>query len=153
MAGAFLLAGCGLSTDPTQGGLFGYNPKAYEARQQEKRAALQGIESSNQTYRDENWRLQQEKARKTSTVAGQEKELAALRKEVKGLSGSIDKLNKGSAAQRARAADLQRQHAALHRDVERASQEDDLQQRKLQIQRLKNELRALEQEAEDLSNL
>ena len=138
VAGTLLLAGCGLSTDPTQGGLFGYNPSAYEARQQQKRAALQDIESANQSYRADNQRLEQEKARKASTVAGQEKALAALRKDVKGLSSSIDKLNRGTAEQRAHAARLQRQQTALQQSVDRASQDSDLRRREQKIQSAPN---------------
>ena len=60
-----LLSGCGLSTDPTQGGLFGYNPKAYEARQQAKRAELQSLEAEKEQHRQETVRLSQEREKKS----------------------------------------------------------------------------------------
>lgn len=40
-----LLSGCATTTDPRQGGLFSYNPSAYEQRLSDKEQNLAGIES------------------------------------------------------------------------------------------------------------
>jgi len=60
-AGLLLLSGCaGQTTDPRKGGLFSYDPDAYEQRLDERRAHLNAIEKENAHLKHKNKKLKQQ---------------------------------------------------------------------------------------------
>jgi len=69
-----ILTGCCATTDPRQGGLFCYNPKAYEKRLEERRQTLTALEKNAA----EQSRLEREAEEKRQVLAEQKKQLIAL---------------------------------------------------------------------------
>lgn len=58
-----LLNGCvGSTTDPRQGGLFSYNPDAYEKRLADKENQLAAVENDTATQKSKSTRLKEELA-------------------------------------------------------------------------------------------
>ncbi|WP_417031490.1 hypothetical protein, partial [Bilophila wadsworthia] len=93
---ALLSAGCfGASTNPREGGLFGYNPDAYEARQRERQEQLSAIRQEQAREEAASARLEQKKKQKAAQVSKQERDVKALSAEVNALSGKINALKKG----------------------------------------------------------
>ncbi len=149
-----LFSGCaGLSTNPAEGGLFSYNPKAYEARQQERSNQVQQLQAERLQYEKDAVKLQKERDRQSAAVSRQEKQLKAVKSELAALSSSITALKKGTDEQRSRALVLEKEHHRLQRSLADADKETDVQARREKIRRLQSELKTLEQEAEVLSNL
>jgi predicted nucleic acid-binding Zn-ribbon protein len=69
-----LLVGCATTTDPRQGGLFSYNPQAYEQRLEERRQTMAALDKK----RLEAERLEREVKAKRETLAEQKKLLSGL---------------------------------------------------------------------------
>jgi len=64
LIGAWVLSGCaGQTTDPRQGGLFSYDPDAYEQRIAERKARLEALESDTAVQEKRNKELKREKSR------------------------------------------------------------------------------------------
>jgi chromosome segregation ATPase len=70
-----VLTGCATTTDPRQGGLFSYSPKAYEQRLQERRTTLSALDEKNQ---QEQQSLEDEVKAKRQILAEQKSQLTAL---------------------------------------------------------------------------
>jgi chromosome segregation ATPase len=68
------LMGCATTTDPRQGGLFSYNPQAYEQRLEERRQTMAALDKN----RLEGERLEREVKAMRETVAEQKKLLSGL---------------------------------------------------------------------------
>ncbi len=90
-----LLAGCaGQTTDPRQGGLFSYNPDAYNQRLQERQSHLSQVEQDNRVAEDQALSLESERT-------AREKENSILRAKIKKLSASAARLEKDIKAKEA----------------------------------------------------
>ena len=132
-----LSAGCfGASTNPREGGLFGYSPEAYEARQQERQA-----------------RLEQKKQLKLAQVSKQKQEMAALSTEIDRLSGKVSSLKQGNRQQQEGAAALEQRQKNLQKANSALQTQPDSAAKQQKLLQLREELRQLEEEAEYLSNL
>jgi len=84
----FVLSSCAnQTTDPHQGGLFSYNPAAYESRIQSRQKRLAQQKQENQSMQTQNASLEDEK----SSV---ERERVDLKKQIASLSQSIASLEK-----------------------------------------------------------
>jgi multidrug resistance efflux pump len=55
---AFLISGCTTTTDPRKGGLFSYNPKAYEVRLDKRKSELHTIEKNTNIQKIESQNLE-----------------------------------------------------------------------------------------------
>lgn len=69
-----LLTGCATTTDPRQGGLFSYNPQAYEQRLEERRKSTAVLDKNRQ----EQAQLEREVTAKRQTLAEQKEQLTGL---------------------------------------------------------------------------
>ncbi|MGD9947592.1 MAG: hypothetical protein AB7U29_03820 [Desulfobulbus sp.] len=149
-----LLGGCaGQTTDPHQGGLFSYNPQAYEQRLQDRRENLSQAEQANRDAEAESAALESERA-------SRQKEKAALRRQVKKLSSSISKLEKGIKAQETKTmAQKQEQQRILAelKSLEASSRNtdniEDPEEKRLELKRLQQRRDQLEKEAASLMRL
>ena len=82
------LIGCaGQTTDPRQGGLFSYNPQAYEKRIQDRQEHLSDIDNATQSAADRSSTLEAERSSRA-------KEKAALKRQLRKLSASVASLEK-----------------------------------------------------------
>jgi chromosome segregation ATPase len=74
----FALAGCATTTDPRQGGLFSYNPNAYEQRLQQRRQTLEALKRNQADLPA----LEVEAEAKRRVLAEQKNQLTALEAEL-----------------------------------------------------------------------
>lgn len=149
-----VLAGCaGQTTDPRQGGLFSYNPQAYEQRLQERQSHLSQVEQANREAEDESLSLESERA-------SREQQNAALRAKVKKLSASVTRLEKEIKAKQAKNAAQKKEQQRLLTEaggIQTASRAtdniEDPEEKRLELQRLQERRDKLEKEAANLMKL
>jgi predicted nucleic acid-binding Zn-ribbon protein len=122
-----LLIGCATTTDPRQGGLFSYNPQAYEQRLEERRQTMAALDKN----RLEGERLEREVQAKRETLAEQKKLLSGLDAEL------------ADTHQRIATYQSQNQQQA----AEKARLERDIRQAKTRLQALQKESSDSPQEA------
>lgn len=151
--GILLLSGCATSTDPRQGGLFSYSPSAYEQRQQEREAHLNAIREDQRREEAASASLETERSRKAAAVSQQQKQLKSLQSELTATSRNLDKLKASNAAQEAKLAELKRRGGTLNNDMNKAQLNKNPQSREAELERLRRELRQLQDEANALSSL
>ncbi|MDD2465148.1 MAG: hypothetical protein PHI97_14210 [Desulfobulbus sp.] len=150
----FLLGGCaGQTTDPHQGGLFSYNPQAYEHRLQDRRENLSQVEQDNRNAEAESTTLESERA-------SRQKEKAALQRQVRKLSSSITKLEKDIKLQRTKSSVQQKEQQRILGELARlktASRNtdniEDPEEKRLELKRLQQRRDQLEKEAASLMRL
>jgi hypothetical protein len=94
-----LLVGCVTTDDPRQGGLFSYNPKAYEQRLAERRAVLHAIQADQQSQEDRSRQLQAELVAKQSEFDEQKSLLDALDNDLTKIHRDLDKYRAKTSAQ------------------------------------------------------
>ena len=149
-----LSAGCfGASTNPREGGLFGYSPEAYEARQQERQARLEAIRQEQARENAAQAELEQKKQLKLAQVSKQKQEMAALSTEIDRLSGKVSSLKQGNRQQQEGAAALEQRQKNLQKANSALQTQPDSAAKQQKLLQLREELRQLEEEAEYLSNL
>ncbi len=148
---ALLLAGCaGQTTDPRQGGLFSYNPNAYEQRLQDRRTHLDQVEEQNRQEQAQSTALQSERATR-------QKEMISLRRQVRKLNASIASLEKDVLAKEAiSVAQKKKQQYILAKlkELKASSRNSDFIEdpasKQLEIKRLRQRRDQLEKEAASL---
>jgi chromosome segregation ATPase len=146
-----LFSGCAnQTTDPHQGGLFSYNPQAYEQRLQNKRKNLSTIDQANLT-------AQQEAARLEGTKSQQIKELERLNRKQIELTSTTAALEKKIRNTRTKTAAQKKEHdrilaeiAGLQSSLKVTDDMPDPEEKRLELERLKKKRDQLEQEAESL---
>ncbi|MBR6467248.1 MAG: hypothetical protein IKT16_03730 [Desulfovibrio sp.] len=133
LCGALLLSGClGADTsDPRRGGLFGYSPKTYDQRIQDRESRYQQVSEENTRLQQESASLEQQKKQKQADVAAQKKKLNQVNADIKSLKGRI---NRAEATPAAATGETEAQKAA-------------------KIRSMQQELQRLEAEADALSRL
>jgi chromosome segregation ATPase len=151
----FLLGGCfGASTDPHEGGLFGYSPEAYEQRQEARRTQLQGLEADTRRKKADAQALEGERAGKEKKYASLQKQSEALNRDVAALSRKLKGLKAETAEQQKQLDALKKQAAGLSGSAERAQGAGgDEAARQARLEELRRRLEQLEQEAEALGSL
>jgi len=137
----FVLTGCATTTDPRQGGLFSYNPQAYQQRLDERRNTLAALGNNAA----EQQRLEREAEEKREVLAEQKKQLVALDTELDAVYQRIatyQAQNQEKAAEKTRLErDLRQAKARLDalKKEERVGS-DEVEKKKAQIQRLKADI-------------
>jgi len=141
-----LLAGCATTTDPRQGGLFSYNPRAYEQRLEERRDTRAALDKKLQ----EQGQLERELKAKRQALAEEQAQLTRLDTELADTHQRIatyHALNQEQAANKARLERDIRQAKtrlqALQKEASRNPQEAEAQQAK--IQQLRTDIEQLRQ--------
>jgi len=151
---AIMIGGCaGQTTDPRQGGLFSYNPDAYERRLQDRREQLSAEERASQSTQAQSASLE---AERTSRAA----EKAALEKQVKKLSASLASLEKKikakqttTAAQNSERQRILAELGSVKASTRLADEMEDPEEKRLELERLKARRDTLEKEAANLMRL
>lgn len=148
------LCGCaGQTTDPRQGGLFSYNPDAYEQRLRNRQEHLTAVEQATESEQMQAADLEDEQA-----ALGQEK--AALQRRLRKLSATTASLEKEVRAKQTRTAaqNKERQRILAELGTIKASTRtvdaiDDPEGKRLELERLKAKQDKLEKEAANLMRL
>jgi septal ring factor EnvC (AmiA/AmiB activator) len=151
---ALLLTGCaGQTTDPRQGGLFSYNPQAYEQRLQDRREHLTQVEQVNREAETESAALESERV-------SRQQEKAALERQVRKLSSSIVKMEKAIKAKRATTTAQQKKQQRILAELNtlkaasrKADNIEDPEEKRLELNRLQQRRDQLEKEAASLMRL
>jgi septal ring factor EnvC (AmiA/AmiB activator) len=105
----FILTGCATTTDPRQGGLFSYNPKAYQQRLDERRNTMAALGNNA----EEQERLEREAAEKRQVLAEQKKQLIELETDLTNLHQRI-------ATYQAQNQEIAAEKTRLERDIRQA---------------------------------
>ena len=152
----FLLPGCaadGGTADPRKGGLFSYNPKAYERRIQEREARLNASSEEARAAQNEQTRLE-------ATVAAQERRKAEARNAMDAMSAELAKTRRALDAVKARDSraqasldEMRRRHTELSGRLGSLEREPDRPDAQAERQRLDAEIQRLKREAEALGSL
>ncbi|ADK84838.1 serine/threonine-protein kinase MRCK alpha (CDC42-binding protein kinase alpha) [Desulfarculus baarsii DSM 2075] len=150
-----LAAGCATTEDPRTGGLFGYNPEAYQRRAQSQEAQLQALQQEQMQGQQTRGYLEQQRAQKLQEKQRMEQDLAALEGDVAKLQRKIDRATLDTKAQRDRYARIKRELNSVNAEIARlkkaASPANEA--RIQEIKRLQKKLDGLLQEAEALSRM
>lgn len=143
----------GGTTDPRKGGLFSYNPKAYEHRIQEREARLNASSEEAGAAQDEQARLQ-------ASVVAQERKKAEAQKKMKGMNADLaetrrvlDAIKTRDSRVQASLTELGRRHAELSGRLGRLEREADSPGTQGERERLDAEIQRLKREAETLGTL
>ncbi len=150
-----LAAGCATTDNPREGGLFSYNPEAYERRLEEREAELSQAEENQDDETGRADRLERE-------LAGKQGDRDALKRQIAGLDRDIldiETLIKSTVARtREQEQQLWRVNVrlgAVKRDLKRAKSAADksVDAMKKEVVRLNRKLDELMEEAEQLSKM
>lgn len=152
----FALSACVASneTDPRKGGLFSYNPKAYEERLEERKTTLAQTEADTEKAKQEGQVLEASKQEKIAVQEDVKARLSALYAETGKLAKQLDETKAANKAQETELASLKKQVADLRSQtikVNNSGDSDPVKQEK--ITQLKQRMDELLKEAEALSGL
>jgi chromosome segregation ATPase len=121
MRGNFLLVmiigvavtSCATSSDPRQGGLFGYlaHSDEYEARLQERRQLLDNQKNINQDLTDESKALDYKASKQSADIASERERLSSLEGEISRLESDVEVLQAKSVKQKSEITDLKKKIA------------------------------------------
>lgn len=141
------LSGCfGADTsDPRRGGLFGYSPKNYQARLDERQDYLDELEEERAYEESKTAKLEQTKSAKQA-------KLRAQRQQIANVDSKIKALRKNPRVDQSRVNNLARRQAALQRESERISS-GSIEAKEAKVRQMQSELRELQAEADALSRM
>lgn len=150
-----LAAGCATTEDPRKGGLFGYNPDAYERRLAERREVLAQEENRQAFQKQETATLEASVQAKQSEKDHYEAEMAKMDNDLDRLYGRLVALRKLTQQQQADKASIQAQADAVAKRLARLKSDGGAQeeQKRAEIEQLRKKLDLLLQEAEALSKM
>jgi chromosome segregation ATPase len=138
------------STDPRRGGLFSYNPKAYEHRAQEREARLNASSEDARSAQDEQARLQASLAAQERSNAEARKRLDAMNEELAKTRRVLDAVKTRDARVQASLGEMRRRHTelsgrlgSLEKELDRPGAQAERERLDAEIQRLKREAEAL----------
>jgi len=150
----FVLTGCaGTTTDPKQGGLFSYNPEAYQQRKQEREDRLKELEREQIAAEQRQAELTQTAAEKKSQQAAMQQKLKAANAESAKLEKKLKAFNAQNEAQKAALADLKARQARIQADIEANQSGKGGSDRQVEAERLRREVERLAKDTEALSSL
>ncbi len=138
------------STNPHEGGLFGYSPEAYEQRQQERQARLAAIEQEQQTESAKSKDLESQKETKAQAVERQKKAIQAVEKDVAAARTKLSKAKAANADQEKRLAELRSRAAGLEKASNAAAAKPDSEALKAELARLTKERDQLKRDMDAL---
>lgn len=134
-----LLGGCvGGTTDPRQGGLFSYNPEAYEQRLEERRNFLASEDYRAEENESQRLSLESEKSDKAKKLAAEKKRLNALRADLQRSQNRLNNYTAKNARQQRELEDLRARQSELLR-ASRSLGDVDTEQKRAELARLRQE--------------
>jgi len=114
MVAAIMLCGCGATTtDPSKGGLFSYDKKAYESRKQERTQKLVRLEHSTQFEQEKAVALEEQKQLKSSQVQAYDTQLQKLRQDLNSSRKTLDMAKAENAPQEKKLAELRKRQQRI----------------------------------------
>jgi chromosome segregation ATPase len=113
-----IMVGCATTDDPRQGGLFGYNPAAYERRIEERQQTVGTLEKQRQTLQEESRQLQGQEAATRQIRDEQRAQLAALDAQLVQLDGGLTRIQRKVETYRAQTAAKQKEKQRVMNEVQ-----------------------------------
>ena len=148
---ATLFIGCAnQTTDPRKGGLFSYNPGAYEERLDERRDALAEAEKEKLTSQQETSKLEAEKSAQTQEKAVVEAQLQQLNSSVASLEKDVQAKQAKTAAQKKEQQRILSEINSVKSSSRLADEMEDPEEKRLELERLKKRRDQLEKESANL---
>lgn len=141
-------------TDPRKGGLFGYNPKAYDKRIEERKATLATTEADTQSAKLETQQLETNKQEKLAQQEALKSKLTALYSESGKLQKQLEQVKAANVGQEKELKRLQDEVAALRSNTIKTNNSNTSDAAKqAEIKRLQQHMDELLEEAAALSAL
>src|SRR5919206_2074900 len=97
----FLVVGCATTDDPRQGGLFSYNPGAYEARLAQRRQILAAAQQNQQQEEEQARQLESEVQTRQAALESERARLRGLDDDLVRLQQKVDQYQARTNAQQA----------------------------------------------------
>ncbi len=152
-----LVAVCGgcatRSSDPRQGGLFGYNPAAYEQRLRDRQHRLEQVEQENRSMETTGTGLEAERATTRQELARLKKELAVLASDTALLKKRVSAVRTTTRAQKEEQERILKGLAGLQAETRATDDVADPEEQRLELERLQKKRDRLLKEANDLMQL
>lgn len=146
-----LLTGCfGMTTDPSKGGLFAYNPDAYEERLAEREARLAEIEAQQQQYKSESMKLAHANQEKARVLAAQKEELRHMENQANEMKARLKSAKASNKAGEAELAKLRQRASSLDTKIQKVEKNTDTAARKAELEKLHKEYNSLQQDMDAL---
>ena len=148
-------ANLGLTTDPSQGGLFSYNPDAYEQRLQQRRERLRELERQEIAEEQRRQNLNRSAASRRQANQDMQNKLKAVTNSSEKLRRSLDNVKTTNDEQAKALLDLQARRDRLNADIKAVETSHNMNddEKRVEAERLKREVERLLREAEVMSNL
>lgn len=145
LTGSAVLMGCATTDDPRQGGLFSYNPAAYERRLEQRRASLRKAEEERRRLETETQHNQLAIQQKQARIAQLEYDLARLDHELATTRLRIEQYTAKTADKQRDKQKAQKQLSALTAQLEeiKANQQLSVEEKNRTIAELKKEINDL----------
>ncbi len=146
--------GCaGRSSDPHQGGLFGYNPAAYEQRLQERRHRLEQVEQENRRMETAGAGLEAERTATRQEMARLKQQLAVLATDTAALKKRVAAMRTTSRTQQKEQERILKELTALQSAAGTTDDVADPEEQRLELEQLRKKRDRLLKEANDLMQL
>jgi chromosome segregation ATPase len=150
-----LLINCKTTDDPRRGGLFSYNPKAYENRLDERQKRLDELKAQQAREKQVSEQLEKKVAQKQTEKDGLNQKLSALEKDMTGLKKQIQNKNAQNQQQEQALLQIQAKMEILEKELAdiQSTPPEDIESQKKEIERLEQTIDELLKEAEALSRM
>ena len=158
MVAAFVLGsiwGCQTTDDPKKGGLFSYNPKAYERRLEDRKSELETLERDTARQKQAAEELEATRAQKTAERDSLRREIKLLDDDIISLEKKIEGIQAKTKSQESEKWRMNVKVKALKAELEnlRSTPQDDVEAKEKEIEALKQKIDLLLEEAEALTRM
>jgi chromosome segregation ATPase len=155
VTGLFILlaVGCATTDDPRQGGLFGYNPTAYEARLEQRRQNLTALQQNQQQEEEQTRQLESDVQTREAMLESERARLREIDDELARAQRNIDQYQARTNAQQTEKQRLTREFKRLQGKVVALKNNQQLAEaeKKKEIESIKREMNELSKLAVQLT--
>ena len=151
----FTVCGCDLTTDPSRGGFFSYNPEAYEQRLEERRERLREFETQEIAEQQRRQNLNRDAASQRRANQEMQSKLKAVNADISKLRRNLDNFKATNDKQAVALKNLQTRLARVNDDMSKVQTSETMtdDEKRVEAERLKREINRLVKEADILSKL
>ena len=154
---ALLISGCATTTDPRKGGLFSYNPKAYEARLDQRKSELSSIEKDTNIQKIESKILESKLSQNKNRFQELTEDINHLNVNLTFLQKKLEKSKVNTKKQESKKATILNKLKKVKQEVANLKntpyKTKNIKEKEEKLAKLQNEFDSLMQEAELLSQL
>lgn len=139
------LMACQTTGDPTQGGLFGWDPNKSDQRIKQREENLAALRAQQQANQARTTQLSQQKAAKEAKVAKLKKDIARLQTDIAKIKRDIVAFRAQTQEQQQKKAQLEQDLAKLQAQINQVRQDQQMtdEEKQAEVDRLKKEIATL----------